>query len=129
SDATNLAGTTDNNATSDVFVRDVVNGTTTRVSVASDGTEANGPSFEAAISGDGTRVVFTSTATNLAPGDTNDRSDVFVHDMATGATVRASVGDDESQGNSDSSAPDISGNGRYVAFRSSASNLVTVDGN
>src|SRR5439155_576653 len=85
SDATNLAGTTDNNATSDVFVRDVVNGTTTRVSVASDGTEANGPSFEAAISGDGTRVVFTSSATNLAPGDTNDRSDVFVHDMATGS--------------------------------------------
>src|SRR5207248_696938 len=50
-------------------------------------------------------------------------------DMATGSTVRASVGDDESQGNSDSSAPDISGNGRYVVFRSSASNLVTVDGN
>ena len=90
----------DTNEKDDVFVRDRLTGQTTRVSVASDGTEANGMSFETAISGDGRYVVFASWATNLVSGDTNicnegtgDHScaDIFVHDRVTGQTTRVST--------------------------------------
>ena len=69
----------DLNQLSDVFVFDRQTATTVRVSVASDGTEANGGIFEGAISADGHYVVFSSDeASNLVPGDTNGTGDVFV---------------------------------------------------
>ena len=112
-----------------IFVHDRQTGTTDRVSVASDGTQGNGNSEEPAISGDGRYVAFTSVASNLVPGDTNDKSDVFVHDRQTGATERVSVASDGTEGNNTSYQSSVSGDGRYVAFTSVASNLVAGDTN
>jgi Tol biopolymer transport system component len=119
--------TGDTNGEADVFVRDRVAGTTTRVSVATDGAQANDSSYEPCISGNGRYVAFHSSASSLVAGDSNDGEDVFVHDLFTGTTTRASVADDESQANGRSIDPAISSDGRYVAFMSSASNLVAGD--
>jgi Tol biopolymer transport system component len=126
--ATNLvAGDTNN--TWDVFVHDRMTGATTRVSVDSSGAEGNGPSRDPAISSDGRYVTFDSTATNLVTGDTNGATDVFVHDLLTGATTRVSTDSSGTQGNGDSSNPAASSDGRYIAFVSAAGNLVNGDTN
>lgn len=116
----------DTNSSSDIFIRDTQTGTTTRVSVSTAGVQANGNSSEPVISADGRYVVFQSVATSLigAGNDTNNRSDVFVHDTQTNTTTRVSVSDSEAQANSSSTLPDISDDGRYIAFKSSATNLV-----
>ena len=119
----------DGNAHSDVFVRDQETGQTVRVSVASGGTEANGPSYDPSISGDGRYVAFWSFATTLVPGDGNGWADVFVRDRQTGQTSLVSVSSDGTQGNNQSYGPFISADGRYVAFWSPASNLVSGDTN
>ncbi len=103
--------------------------TTTRVSVAGDGTQANDWSSTSVISGNGRYVAFASWASNLVPGDTNGAPDIFVRDRQTGATTRESVSTAGAQANAGSSEVDISSDGRYVAFRSHASNLVTGDTN
>jgi Tol biopolymer transport system component len=118
-----------NARTNAMMPAEVATGTTTRVSVASDGTQGNSGSAWSAISADGRYVAFDSSASNLVPGDTNGVPDIFVHDQQTGQTSRVSVASDETQGNSESSAPSISADGRYVAFYSSASNLVPGDTN
>jgi hypothetical protein len=104
-------------------------GTTTRVSVASDGTQGDGGSLSATISADGRYVAFWSVAGNLVSGDTNGKRDVFVHDRQTGQTTRVSVASDGGQGNSSSQDSSISADGRYVAFDSNAHNLVPDDTN
>ena len=119
----------DTNGQSDIFVHDRQSGQTTRVSVASDGTQGNDYSGYPSISADGHYVAFSSFAGNLVSGDTNSSSDVFVHDQQTGQTVRVSVASDETQGDGHSGYPSISADGRYVAFGSSASNLVEGDTN
>jgi Tol biopolymer transport system component len=119
----------DTNGASDVFVHDRVTGTTERVSVRSDGTEAHGDSFNASISADGRYVAFESEASDLVPGDTNGKRDVFVHDRKTGTTERVSVGPDGRQADDDVFAGSISGHGRYVSFDSWATNLVRGDTN
>ncbi len=115
----------------DVFVRDRRDGTTRRVSVASDGTQlqGGGTSSDPTISGDGRYVAFKSDARDLVPGDTNGVADVFVHDLQTRATTRVSIGPTGDQANGESYDPAISGDGRYVAFASVASNLVAGDTN
>jgi len=115
--------------TKDVFVRDRSSGTTTRVSVASDGTEANNYSEYPSISADGRYVAFASEASNLVSGDTNGYRDIFVHDLVTGETTRVSVSSTESEGNEFSYGATLSADGRYVAFSSEASNLVEEDSN
>jgi len=100
-----------------------------RVSVASDGTQGDGPSFGAPISADGRFVAFESRATNLVPNDTNARSDVFLRDRETNTVRRVSVASDGTEGNSNSMSPSISDDGRFVAFDSYASNLVPNDAN
>jgi Tol biopolymer transport system component len=80
SDATNLV-LGDTNGAADIFVRDLPIGRTTRVSVDSLGRQANGASFNAAISADGRFVAFESDATNLVLGDTTGKRDVFFHDL------------------------------------------------
>ena len=102
---------------------------TTRVSVATGGAQGNGNSLAPTISKDGRYVAFYSDASNLVAGDTNRGRDVFVYDRQTGQTTRVSVANDGSQANGDSFAPAISGDGRYVVFSSSASNLVPGDTN
>jgi Tol biopolymer transport system component len=109
----------------DIFVRDRSSGTTQRVSVDSNGNQANNGSFFPAISGDGRLVVFSSLATNLVPGDTNNRQDIFVHDRLTGVTTRVSVDSAGAQANANSFNAVISNNGRFVAFGSDASNLTS----
>jgi Tol biopolymer transport system component len=126
--ATNLVAG-DTNGVIDIFVYDRDTGTTERVSVASDGTQANGESVSPAISSDGRFVAFQSDATNLVANDTNNRSDIFVRDRQAGTTRRVSVTSGGSQANGNSISPAISANGRYVAFSSGASNLVGGDTN
>ncbi len=117
----------DSNYYRDIFVRDRQSNTTARVSVASDGTEANGASYAPAISADGRYVSFYSGASNLVAGDSNSARDVFVHDRATQQTSRVSVSSTGQQGNAKSGESAISADGRYLAFESMAGNLVMTD--
>jgi Tol biopolymer transport system component len=128
SDATNLVAG-DTNAREDIFVRDRHTGTTYRVSVSSTGAEADGYSYSPSISDDGMYVVFESDATNLVAGDTNAARDVFVRDRAHGTTYRVSRDSAGAEGNGVSENAKISADGRYVAFHSSATNLVAGDTN
>ncbi|MEG4067113.1 calcium-binding protein [Microcoleus sp. Pol11C2] len=112
----------DTNNQSDIFVRDLLTNTTSRVSVDSAGNQGNSLSNNSAISADGRFVAFQSYASNLVPGDTNNRFDIFVRDLSTNTTTRASVDSAGNQGNSDSLTPSISADGRFVAFTSYASN-------
>jgi len=128
SDASNLVPG-DTNGRFDVFVHDRVTGVTERVSVDSVGNQENGYSYDESISADGRFVAFASGASNLVPGDTNGQPDVFVHDRLTGATERVNVDSAGSQANGQSYSPSIGSDGRFVAFRSLASNLVSGDTN
>ncbi|MEG4579135.1 calcium-binding protein [Microcoleus sp. MON1_C5] len=128
SNAANLVpGDTNNNY--DIFVRDLSNNTTTLVSVSSNGARANGFSSLSSISANGRFVAFSSDAANLVPGDTNNNYDVFVRDLLTNTTTRVSVSSSGEQGFGDSISPSISADGRFVAFSSSAANLVPGDTN
>ena len=126
--ATNLVPN-DTNDAADVFVHDRHTGRTTRVSVASGGTEGDRGSFNPSISADGRFVAFESDATGLTGGDHNAAGDVFVHDRETGRTGRVSVASDGTEGGGASFRPSISGEGRFVAFVSFAINLVPGDSN
>jgi Tol biopolymer transport system component len=128
SSATNLVRG-DTNGWSDVFVRDLRRRTTTRVSLSSGGTQGDFHSWGGRISADGQRVAFMSDAANLVPGDTNQTVDVFVHDVRTSTTTRHSVSTAGEQADATANEPVISANGRYVAFISDATNLVTGDTN
>ena len=88
--ATNLVPG-DHNEAEDVFVRDLVEGTTVPVSLANDGRSANGASSAPRLSDDGNRVLFASRASNLVAGDTNNAMDVFVRDLLAVATERVSL--------------------------------------
>lgn len=103
--------------------------TTARLSVATDGTESNGDSLDPAVSADGRFVAFWSFADNLVPDDHNETCDVFVRDRERGTTERVSIAFDGSDANGCSLAPSISGDGRFVAFESIASNLTRGDTN
>jgi Tol biopolymer transport system component len=109
-------------------------GSTSLVSVASDGTQGNDPSSDPASSSDGRVVAFDSLATNLVAGDTNAEIDVFVRDRQTAETTRVSVASDGAQGSSEfgfSQGADasISADGRFVAFQAGFTNLVAGDTN
>lgn len=104
-------------------------GTTEVVSVDSFGMMANGFSRNTAISSDGRYIAFSSVSGNLVDGDANNAYDIFVHDRETYATERVSVDSNGNEGNGDSLMPAISADGRYVAFVSRASNLVSDDAN
>lgn len=128
SEATNLVPG-DTNGTLDVFVRDRQAGTTVRASVASDGTQRNNVSEYPCISSNGRVVVFGSLASSLVADDTNGLADVFVRDLQASTTERVSVAADGTQGNGPSWNRAVSSDGRFVAFRSEASNLVPADTN
>ena len=113
-------------------------GTTARVSVSTDSAAGDNDSQLPAISADGRFVAFRSLASTLVPGDTNEVGDVFVHDRSTGVTERVSVDSRERQAvgadqggvlDSNFGPPAISADGRFVAFASSATNLVKSDRN
>lgn len=107
-------------------------GSTERVSVSSDEVQGNGDTSTTVISGDGRYVIFPSTASNLVAGDTNGKPDIFRRDRQTGTTTLVSVGMSGLPANGNSGTDRgwaISADGRYVAFGSEASNLVTGDTN
>jgi Tol biopolymer transport system component len=133
SDATTLVKG-DTNEKRDAFVHDRLTGETTRVSVSSTGAESHcsdpfGCSSAVGITADGRYVAMVSDAPDLVSDDTNEASDVFIHDRRTGETTRVSISDSGLQGNGASGAAAISSDGRYVAFTSGASNLVAGDTN
>lgn len=122
----------DNNGRNDVFLRDLVAGTTSLVSVSSSGAQGDEDSYAATISGNGRIAAWTSNATNLAPGaNANGRkADVFVRDLSTGTTRLVSATEEGRVGNHDSlNSKRLSDDGRYLEFRSAASNLVKSDTN
>jgi uncharacterized repeat protein (TIGR01451 family) len=121
--------TSDTNGRPDIFVRDLITGVTTRVSVDSAGVEAGNWSQGASISGNGKVVAFASKANNLAANDTNGTWDAFVHNRATGKTTRVSVDSLGLEANSYTTEVSISADARTVAFYSPATNLVTGDSN
>src|SRR5690349_9185264 len=98
---------------------------TLRVTVDSSGVQANAYSDFAALARDGSCVAFRSAASNLVPGDTNGKSDVFVHELATGLTTRVSVATSGAQAHADGASTRlaISDGGRYVAFGSTSPDL------
>ena len=104
-------------------------GGTVRVAVDSAGAQGNSGSFVPSLSANGRVVAFASGATNLVAGDTNAATDIFVHDLTTGQTVRVSVDSAGIQGNGASFSPSLSADGQLVAFASSATNLVPGDTN
>jgi len=124
SEATNLVDG-DNNGVQDIFLHDWANGTTERVSLGWQEQEADGASAWPEISADGLSVVFASTATNLIDGDINEVEDVFLVDLQSGAIELVSHSASGGQANAASSHPVISGDGRFVAFVSAATNLVS----
>ena len=119
----------DNNSVNDVFVRDLRANTTRRVSVDTGGGDPNGESFFPSISGDGRYVAFASSATDLVAGDGSPVEDIFVRDLQSGTTTRATV--DTGGGDPDAGTRHarISADGRHVVFASTATDLVTGDGN
>lgn len=128
SEGSNLA----TNGQRHILVHDRKTSKSELVSVGPAGVEGNLSSDQAAISADGRFVTFTSAASNLVPGDTNGRWDVFVRDRLMRTTTRVSVGPKGAQGNADSNhtgLPAISADGRFVAFWSYATNLVRDDTN
>jgi hypothetical protein len=140
SDSTNLVDD-DTNTHRDVFLRDrdtdedgdfdePGNVLTTRISMAYDGTQPNGDSWEVSISYDGRYIAYSSDASNIVSGDNNGARDVFLYDDYTGDTELVSYRDNSSSvlGNNTSDHPFVAGLGRYVAFRSSASNLIPLTG-
>jgi Tol biopolymer transport system component len=118
----------DGNGKADVFVRDRTTGTTSLVSRGVGSTAANGDSLQAVVSDDGRFVAFSSLASNLVAGDGNDVSDVFVTDRQTGTTERVSVGF-AGEGTGSATSPQLSADGRFVAFDSGADDLVPDDDN
>jgi hypothetical protein len=129
SDADNLVPGDSNNS-SDIFVRDRVANSTTRVSVAADGSQSNGASWCPSLSATGRHVVFFSLATNLVANDTNGWEDVFLYDVGNRSIERVNVATDGSQSSRTVYAPaSLSSDGRYVAFTSPSPNLVPGDTN
>jgi Tol biopolymer transport system component len=126
--ATNLA-LGDTNADWDVYVHDRLTSTTAACSVTGKGSVGNGSSYATLISANGERVVFKSTATDLVPGDANMQQDIFVHDLVSGTTQRASIATDGAEADGHSSQPAISGDGKHIGFFSTAANLVPNDTN
>lgn len=126
SDADNLVANDTNNV-GDIFVRDLVNGTTTLVSVNTNGWSGRGESRDPAMTPDGRYVTFVSAANDLVSGDANGIPNIFVRDLQSNTTMLVSVGATSTSSiapTGSSETPEITPDGRYVAFYSTATNLV-----
>lgn len=124
--ATNLTEQPTKNRTQ-IFLADLETGNIDLVSLSTDGDASNGNCAFAALSGDGSKLVFHTDSSSLVAGDTNSFEDIFVRDLETGQTERISVSADGTQGNSASLRPTISHDGTKVCFASRAKNLVVGD--
>jgi uncharacterized repeat protein (TIGR01451 family) len=113
-----------------LFVKDLTSGQVFLASSTAKGTPANGGSAYPSLSADGTRVAFSSTATNLDPRDTDQVEDVYVKDLVTGSLTLASTSDQEVKAAPDlfgSHSASLSADGTRVAFSSDAANLDPAD--
>ncbi len=128
SEATNLQPG-DTNGHADIYVYDRQAQHVGRITITTQGVQGNGDSTGADISGNGRVIAFQSDASNLVPGDTNRRRDIFTYDRLTNAIRRVSVGADGRQADGDSRNASIAFDGRYLAFESQAGNLVPGDDN
>jgi hypothetical protein len=129
---TEIPGTPEN-----IFVRDTCTGapaactpSTALASIGFNSNPADGSSISPSISADGRYVTFISSAMNLVDSDTNGVADVFVRDTCIGgpsgctpSTQRVSVTSDRTQANDASTSASINATGRYITFRSLATNL------
>ena len=117
----------DRNGVADVYVRDTLTNTTTRVSRTPTGQDANGPSYDPAISGDGRYVVFVSEASNLTRDTGKHVAQVYVRDFVTGTIELVSRNPKGRRGNGASAHPALSNDGSTVSFQSLASDLLCID--
>ncbi len=126
--ATDLVGGVDGNGAADIFLRDRTAGTTERITTISGNTVPNGGSTNPSLSADGAFIVFQSVATNLdGVTDTNSASDIFIWIRASGTIERVSVDSTGDVTDGGSFLPSVSSNGRYVAFESAATDVVSND--
>ena len=107
-----------------VYLRDLLNASNALVSCNLSGDGGNWNSWPVAISTNGQYVLFESSASDLAPGDTNGVDDVFVRNMVNGVTTLVSVNTNGVSANSQSRSSAMTPDGRYVVFVSSATDLV-----
>lgn len=121
--------TGDTNGFKDIFLRDRTGGTTTHVSLSRTAGPSNGASFSPAINNDGSVIVFASDASDITAGDTNGSTDVFAYVVSSTTNSRVSVDTSGSDADGDSSSPSVSSDGRFVAFQSDATDLVSGDSN
>ena len=128
SSATNLVPN-DTNGVSDVFVRDLRQAGSERISVPSGGGQADNVSFRPAISANGRFVAFDSFATNMVPGDTSGGIDIFLRDRWENTTTRVSVGINGVEQDGEADSPVISADGRVVCYDTNSTNLVPGDVN
>ena len=124
--ATNL-DPSDPDGLGDIYVKDLTTGDLTLASTSDTGVKGNGSSFEPAISADGTKVAFSTEATNLDPADTDSLGDVYVKDLTTGDITLASTNDAGVKGNVGSGGLSLSADGTKVVFMSLATNFDPTD--
>jgi Tol biopolymer transport system component len=125
SDAANVVP--NNTPNRDIFLRDRQTGAVELISVAHDGTEADGWSVFPGISADGRYVVFEAQAGDIVDDDDQNLADIYVRDRQTGATRRVNLTPEGDDANDDSLTPSISSDGRYVTFTSQATNILPTD--
>jgi fibronectin type 3 domain-containing protein len=119
----------DTNGQGDIFVRDMANGTTERVSLSPSGGQSASHCRYPSMSANGRYVSFQCEGNDLTPGDTNNAADIYVRDRVSNTTELVSVTDNEQQANSSAQYSAVSNDGRYVVFNSWATNLVAGDTN
>jgi Tol biopolymer transport system component len=127
SKATNLVAGDINN-TDDLFVKNLATGVVVNASTTATGEQANAPTADSALSGDGRVAVFTTYATNLAAGDDNF-ADIYSKNLDNGTITRVSANSAGEAANGNSDNASASADGRYIVFSSQASNLVEGDNN
>jgi Tol biopolymer transport system component len=128
SQATNLV-VSDNNGVRDVFLRDLKTSLNQIVSITANLDQGDASSMRGSVSANGRRIAFSSNATNMVANDGNAASDVFLHDLKFNATNRASFPFAGGDADAGSTVAAVSANGRWVAFQSTATNLVEGDSN
>lgn len=119
----------DNNGKWDIYLRNTVSNTTTRVSHGAGGVEPNDHCYRPRISDDGRFICFMSDASNLVAGDVNGVRDVFLYDVQADTTVAPTVNPGFLIGNGPSESPEVNANGDFVVFTTLATNLVANDTN
>jgi hypothetical protein len=127
SSATNLTAG-DTNGVRDIFVRVLDAQTTTIITLAHDGSPANGMTNFSSISGDGRFVAYITTATNIVDGG-NISGSLFLHDRQTSQTTLISKAHDDGDADNVIAALKYSPDGKYIAFQTIATNIVTGDAN